>query len=465
MKPPVVYTAGLLRRIRRGIDTTDWVWLDSMAGQQLFYPPNVAGWDDTRWLDTATWRGRWWIAQAALDPYALDPEHATQAVRRDEAPQRRARLLARAAAREADAPGAPDVRAPRARRRRRHGLEEAAVPADGRERAPSAHRRLAGVAGRMSGRLRPLRRLVALAAPPQGIRGSGPRAAGDRAGDAAAGRHRADPPPLRHRRPRRRARGVRRLAARASAPSRRESPPRPPGRPRPSSSPSSSRAAPTACLSSRRRATRCIRHCGRRSRSPAAQRLPRTAASSGIRRSTACRRSTRRRRSTSSRPSATRIPTSRTSRRGTTGRSARRTRICGPAGSAATSTRPGQEEQSAAGPVARRHARACARHGDDAGRDDLDARRLQLLLEPRLGRGRAADARGDRAARQPSERRGTGDREQRLEAGRPAAAPAPPVPVVHEPRHSTRSRTTRSRSGLPGSPRCSARGCRSTASR
>jgi uncharacterized protein (DUF1800 family) len=78
VKPPVVYNAGLLRRIRRGIDTTDWVWLDSMSGQQLFYPPNVAGWDDTRWLDTATWRGRWWIAQAALDPYALDPEHAAK---------------------------------------------------------------------------------------------------------------------------------------------------------------------------------------------------------------------------------------------------------------------------------------------------------------------------------------------------------------------------------------------------
>jgi uncharacterized protein (DUF1800 family) len=76
VKPPVVYNAGLLRRIRRGIDTTDWVWLDSMAGQQLFYPPNVAGWDDTRWLDTATWRGRWWIAQEALDRYALDPAHA-----------------------------------------------------------------------------------------------------------------------------------------------------------------------------------------------------------------------------------------------------------------------------------------------------------------------------------------------------------------------------------------------------
>lgn len=57
VKPPVVYTAWLLRRLGRGIDTSDWVWLDAMAGQQLFYLPNVAGWDDSRWLDTATFRG------------------------------------------------------------------------------------------------------------------------------------------------------------------------------------------------------------------------------------------------------------------------------------------------------------------------------------------------------------------------------------------------------------------------
>jgi uncharacterized protein (DUF1800 family) len=78
VKSPVLYTAGLLRRLGRGIDTTAWTWLDSMAGQQLFYPPNVGGWDDTRWLDTATWRGRWWIAQYALDPHALDPGKAAQ---------------------------------------------------------------------------------------------------------------------------------------------------------------------------------------------------------------------------------------------------------------------------------------------------------------------------------------------------------------------------------------------------
>jgi uncharacterized protein (DUF1800 family) len=78
VKPAVVYTAGLLRRIGRPIDTTSWSWIASMSGQVLFYPPNVAGWDDSRWLDTATWRGRWWTAQNVLRPYALDPGKAAQ---------------------------------------------------------------------------------------------------------------------------------------------------------------------------------------------------------------------------------------------------------------------------------------------------------------------------------------------------------------------------------------------------
>ena len=66
VKPPVVYTAGLLRRIGRTIDTSEWVWLDALAGQQLFYPPNVSGWDESRWLDTATFRGRWYVASRVL---------------------------------------------------------------------------------------------------------------------------------------------------------------------------------------------------------------------------------------------------------------------------------------------------------------------------------------------------------------------------------------------------------------
>lgn len=60
--PPVVYNAGLLRSISRPIDTTAWAWLSANAGQQLFYPPNVAGWDFTRWLDTSTAKARWEMA-------------------------------------------------------------------------------------------------------------------------------------------------------------------------------------------------------------------------------------------------------------------------------------------------------------------------------------------------------------------------------------------------------------------
>ena len=39
----------------------EWVWLWPTAGQHLFYPPDVAGWNDERWLDTArsAGAGRW----------------------------------------------------------------------------------------------------------------------------------------------------------------------------------------------------------------------------------------------------------------------------------------------------------------------------------------------------------------------------------------------------------------------
>jgi uncharacterized protein (DUF1800 family) len=71
--PPVVYNAGLLRSISRPIDTTAWAWLSSGAGQQLFYPPNVSGWDFSSWLDTSTIRARWEIANyVAANTYA-DP--------------------------------------------------------------------------------------------------------------------------------------------------------------------------------------------------------------------------------------------------------------------------------------------------------------------------------------------------------------------------------------------------------
>jgi uncharacterized protein (DUF1800 family) len=75
VKPPVVYVAGLLRGLGRGVDTSSWVWLSEGAGQRLFYPPNVSGWDDTRWLDTNSFRARWQIANQALAKYTLEQKH------------------------------------------------------------------------------------------------------------------------------------------------------------------------------------------------------------------------------------------------------------------------------------------------------------------------------------------------------------------------------------------------------
>src|SRR6202035_5471001 len=73
VKPPVVHVAGLLRRIGEGINTTAWAWIGQISGQQLFYPPNVAGWDDTRWLDTATFRGRWEGVSRLLQDHQRNP--------------------------------------------------------------------------------------------------------------------------------------------------------------------------------------------------------------------------------------------------------------------------------------------------------------------------------------------------------------------------------------------------------
>ena len=59
VKPAIVFAVGLLRATNRSITDDDWTWMCSNAGQQLFYPPDVSGWDDSRWLDTSTMAGRW----------------------------------------------------------------------------------------------------------------------------------------------------------------------------------------------------------------------------------------------------------------------------------------------------------------------------------------------------------------------------------------------------------------------
>lgn len=73
VKPPVVFTAGMLRMRNEGITTDAYTYLAELSGQRLFYPPNVSGWDDSAWLDTGTFRGRWNTARTATENALLDP--------------------------------------------------------------------------------------------------------------------------------------------------------------------------------------------------------------------------------------------------------------------------------------------------------------------------------------------------------------------------------------------------------
>jgi uncharacterized protein (DUF1800 family) len=93
MKPPVVQVAGMHRALRRGIDTEAWAWISDLDGQRLFFPPNVAGWDDDRWLDTSTLRGRWTAANYTVRPFQLDTDKWS-----GELPQDPAKLVERALA-------------------------------------------------------------------------------------------------------------------------------------------------------------------------------------------------------------------------------------------------------------------------------------------------------------------------------------------------------------------------------
>ena len=59
----------------------------------LFEPPNVAGWDDACWLDTATFRARWNMAVEICRTVQLDADKL-----RGQVPADAAQLVARAAA-------------------------------------------------------------------------------------------------------------------------------------------------------------------------------------------------------------------------------------------------------------------------------------------------------------------------------------------------------------------------------
>jgi hypothetical protein len=67
VKPPAVFAAGLLRALARRVDRSTWDGYMRQAGQRIFEPPNVSGWDDSRWLDTSTEWGRWLLVRLSLD--------------------------------------------------------------------------------------------------------------------------------------------------------------------------------------------------------------------------------------------------------------------------------------------------------------------------------------------------------------------------------------------------------------
>jgi uncharacterized protein (DUF1800 family) len=75
VKPPIVQIAGMLRGIGRYVDTDAWAWESSLTGQMPFYPPNVAGWEADRWLNTGTWLARFNLAAQMIDDKrALKPK-------------------------------------------------------------------------------------------------------------------------------------------------------------------------------------------------------------------------------------------------------------------------------------------------------------------------------------------------------------------------------------------------------
>jgi uncharacterized protein (DUF1800 family) len=87
--PPAVYCAGLLRALGRTIDTDAWSWVGQEAGQRLFEPPNVSGWDYTRWLDTSRWAGRFTAVTYALQGRQIDS--STTRYPADETPEQAVR--------------------------------------------------------------------------------------------------------------------------------------------------------------------------------------------------------------------------------------------------------------------------------------------------------------------------------------------------------------------------------------
>jgi hypothetical protein len=65
VKSPVVFAAGLARARGAAVRGAMLTWCE-MAGQRLFMPPNVDGWNQDAWLDTTAIRARWMLVYYVL---------------------------------------------------------------------------------------------------------------------------------------------------------------------------------------------------------------------------------------------------------------------------------------------------------------------------------------------------------------------------------------------------------------
>ena len=150
VKPPIVQIAGMLRARSAGIDTDAWTWIADEAGQRLFQPPNVAGWDEQRWLDTARLSGRW--SAAAQNDRAPRRSTPTTTTRRRPRPRRSARhcsFWGNPKLSREDEGGAAALRGP-GRERRPRGLAAGQLPGAASERAPDPDRHEPGLPDLMS---------------------------------------------------------------------------------------------------------------------------------------------------------------------------------------------------------------------------------------------------------------------------------------------------------------------------
>jgi uncharacterized protein (DUF1800 family) len=82
--PPAVFVAGMLRALDIGVQSDAWSWICEQAGQLLFDPPNVSGWDYASWLDTARWSARLSAVNLALENLSITDDKHYPA---DETPQ------------------------------------------------------------------------------------------------------------------------------------------------------------------------------------------------------------------------------------------------------------------------------------------------------------------------------------------------------------------------------------------